>query len=485
MKDYYSILGVSPNVSQEVLDAVYKNLVKNQVDNIEEIEEAYKILSNATMREEYDESFENNAADCQRDEIDDIIEFEHNETVNNSKKHKPKIFPVLILIVIVILGIKLLSSESPSANTIWGTFETEDGNLLSVEMIEDYDDDLYTAYITKTEIPWVKEYVVIDLESNEITYSLTEEKILFEFKNRKLVLNSEGKEYKKISDDSNYKSILDRDKMSINDIIGVYENVDGMANMVISKSSTDGMVNIWVGDFIGNTLGYTENIPYEDFFENGEVNISIEGKSFPMYFAHSKAIMCDAFQIYSGGFVKRNDVNISNTKNPNPDEKTYENSNDSTEMTTEIVEENQISTDEQTESTIIQDDAISADDYIDESEATDHNLNQENEASDENLNEEYKWYLNNSLFANQDQSVRIEVYEEDDEHFTMIWGDVYWDNEVEHNWQFSIDIIPDAIGTNGEFIYKGDDGRVVYYPDENYINVEMGDIEYDGIYKPF
>ena len=104
MKDYYSILGVSPNVSQEVLDAVYKNLVKNQADNIEEIEEAYKILSNITTREEYDESFENNAADCQRDETDDIIEFEYNQTINNSKKHKPKIFPVLILIVIVILG---------------------------------------------------------------------------------------------------------------------------------------------------------------------------------------------------------------------------------------------------------------------------------------------------------------------------------------------------------------------------------------------
>ena len=459
MKDYYSILGVSPNVSQEVLDAVYKNLVKNQVYNIEEIEEAYKILSNATMREKYDECLKNNADNCQLDEEDDIIEFEHNETVHKSKKHKPKILLALILIVIVILGVKLLSSESPSANTIWGTFETEDSNLLSVEMIEDYDDDLYTAYITKSEIPWVKEYVVIDLESNEITYSLTEEKILFEFKNRKLVLNSDGKEYKKISDESNYKSILNKDKMSVNDIVGIYENVDGMANIAISKSGADGMVNIWVGDFIGNTLGYTENIPYEDFFENGEVNISIEGKSFPMYFAHSKAIMCNAFQLYSGGFVKLTDVNVSNTENSNSDE--------------------------ETESITIQSDETSVENSIEESEPTEHNSNQENDALDNNSNEKYKWYLNNSLFANQDQSVRIEVYEKDDEHFTMSWGDIYWDNDVEHNWQFSIDIIPDKIGDNGEFIYKDDDGRVVYYPDDNYISVEMGDTEYDGIYKPF
>ena len=309
MKDYYSVLGVSHNVSQEVLDAVYKNLVKNQVENIEEIEEAYKILSNATMREEYDESFENNSDDCQRDEADNIIEFEHDETVIDSRKHKPKILLALILIVIVILGVKLLNSESPSANTIWGTFETGDGEFLSIEMIEDYDDGLYTAYISRTEIPWVKEYVIIDLDNKEITYSITEEIISFEFKNRKLLFGSDEKEYKKISDDCNYKNILNKEQMTASDIIGIYQNTDGIATIIISESNSNETVNIGIYDNLGQNIGSTVDIPYEDFFENGEVNITIEGKSFPMYFAHSKAIMCDAFQIYSGGFVKRADEN--------------------------------------------------------------------------------------------------------------------------------------------------------------------------------
>lgn len=309
MKDYYSVLGVSHNVSQEVLDAVYKNLVKNQVDNIEEIEEAYKILSNATMREEYDESLENNADGCQRDETDDIIKFENNETANNSKKHKPKIVPFLILIVIVILGIKLLSSESLSSNNIWGTFETEDGKFLSIEMIEDCDDGLYTAYISRTEIPWVKEYVIIDLEDKEITYSITEEIISFEFKNRKLLFDSNEKEYKKISDDCNYKNILNKEQMTASDIIGIYQNTDGIATIIISKSNSNETVNIGVYDYLGQNIGSTVDIPYEKFYDNGEVNILIEGKSFPMYFANQNTILCYAFQLYSGGFVKQADEN--------------------------------------------------------------------------------------------------------------------------------------------------------------------------------
>ena len=475
MKDYYLILGVSPNVSQEVLAAIYKNLVKNQVDNIEEIEEAYKILSNATLREEYDNKLKNNTDNHQHDNMKQEV----NETIRGPIKRKPKYLLSIIIIAIVILGIKLLCSESPSANTLWGTFETENGNILSVEMLEDYGDDLYTAYITRTEVPWVKEYVVIDLETCEISYFLTEEKVLFEFKNRKLTFNSDGKEYKKISDDSNYKSVLDKGKMIESDIIGTYKNVDGIANIIISKSNEDGMVNVWVGDFIGNTLGYTENIPYKDFFDNRDVNISIDGKSFPMHFAHSKVIICNAFQLYNGGFIKQSDINVSNTENLEPDKDTYKNttSNNNTassEIDYEIIEDNESLSDEKFESTI-----GNNDDSLNDSSS------QNSEIMNENPNEKYEWYINNSMFANQDHSVRIEVYKEDDEHFTMSWGDIDWDNEVEHNWQFSLDIIPDEIGANEAFIYKGNDGRIIYYPDENAIIVEMGDINYDGIYKPF
>ena len=469
MKDYYSVLGVSPNVSQEVLDAIYKNLVKNQTNNTREIEEAYKILSNSTLRKEYDESFKNNSDDYQRDTTNNIIESEYNETVNNSKKHKPKIFPILILIVIVILGIKLLSSESPSANTIWGTFETEDGEFLSVEMIEDFDDDLYTAYISRTEIPWVKEYVIIDLNTKEIMYPITEEIISFEFKNRKLIFDSNKKEYKKISDNCNYKEILNKELMTASDIVGVYQNIDGIATIIISESKTNKTVNIGIYDNLGQNLGSTVDIPYENFYNNGEVNISIEGKSFPMYFARPNTILCYAFKFYSGGFIKLTDVNISNTDNSILDEGTYENNDISLETPTESEDKNE-NPDENS---------------IKESEPDEHDTMQENEVFDDTSNEKYKWYLNNSLFTNHDQSVGIEIYEEDDEQFIMFLGDFYGDYMVEHNQKLGIDIIPDEIGANGEFIYQGDNVRIVYHPNENYISVEMDVTKYDGIYKPF
>lgn len=107
---------------------------------------------------------------------------------------------------------------------------------------------------------------------------------------------------------------------------------------------------------------------------------------------------------------------------------------------------------------------------------------QTEETSADNTEKSYKWYLDYSLFANEDETVRIEVYGIDDNSFAMIWGDISWENKIEHNWQFQIDVVPDEIGADGEFIYKGDDGRIVYYPYENYISVEMGDEEYDGQY---
>lgn len=489
MKDYYSILGVSRNVSKEVLDAIYLNIIKNQDDNIDEVEEAYSILSDIDKRIEYDKRLDGDI----NDDIpfkEEIVPSKCDSVSSNPKKHKSNFLIALIGIVLIIFVIKILFSESHETNSIWGTFETVDGELLSVEMIEDCGDDLYTAYISRTEIPWVKEYVIIDLTSNEITYFLTEEKILFEFKNRKLFLNSKENGYKKISDDCEYKSILNKEQMTLNDIIGTYKNVDNVANIVISKSNSYGLVNIWVGDFIGNTLGYTKNIQYEDFFENGKVNITIDEKSFPIFFVGSKVIMCDAFQLYNGGFVKQETENNSDMNNPNYEQETSENDAVSSETNNQSAEESDTSNSSEAESIISQSgentvDNLDEDKDTLENDITEDNSNQETEITEDILNEEYKWYLKNRLYANEDKTVRIEVYEVDNDHFTMIWGDVYWANEVEHNWNFIINNIPNEIGVDGEFIYNGEGGRIVYYPQEDYISVEMGDKNYDGIYELF
>ena len=66
MKNYYEILEVSPNASQEVIEKAYRALAKKYHPDIstsnkafsesrfKEIAEAYNILSNPNLRKEYD-----------------------------------------------------------------------------------------------------------------------------------------------------------------------------------------------------------------------------------------------------------------------------------------------------------------------------------------------------------------------------------------------------------------------------------------------
>lgn len=64
--NYYEILEVSPNASQEIIKIAYKNLAKkyhpdtsnqeNAAEIMQRINEAYEVLSNPAKREEYDES---------------------------------------------------------------------------------------------------------------------------------------------------------------------------------------------------------------------------------------------------------------------------------------------------------------------------------------------------------------------------------------------------------------------------------------------
>ncbi len=64
--NYYEILEVSPNASQEIIKIAYKNLAKkyhpdtsnekNAAEKMKRINEAYEVLSDSEKREEYDES---------------------------------------------------------------------------------------------------------------------------------------------------------------------------------------------------------------------------------------------------------------------------------------------------------------------------------------------------------------------------------------------------------------------------------------------
>lgn len=92
-KDYYEILEVSPNVSDEIIKIAYKSLVKKyHPDNtgniqddkkIKEIKEAYEVLSNLEKRKAYDEAvrmkrsrqtFSSNYRSLAIEEIREILE---------------------------------------------------------------------------------------------------------------------------------------------------------------------------------------------------------------------------------------------------------------------------------------------------------------------------------------------------------------------------------------------------------------------------
>ncbi|WP_373532245.1 J domain-containing protein [Vampirovibrio sp.] len=75
MKDYYHILQVHPEASQEVLNGAYRSLVKQfhpdkfhthrkaaMNDKMREINEAYQVLSNAQTRTDYDRRYPGIAA---------------------------------------------------------------------------------------------------------------------------------------------------------------------------------------------------------------------------------------------------------------------------------------------------------------------------------------------------------------------------------------------------------------------------------------
>lgn len=103
MKDYYEILEVSRNASIEVIENSYNILdkkfgsesIKGTIDEeerkkrVREINEAYAVLSNEFLKEQYDKELQKSSKDNKLDEIsNDELAKENNEKNINKKELK-------------------------------------------------------------------------------------------------------------------------------------------------------------------------------------------------------------------------------------------------------------------------------------------------------------------------------------------------------------------------------------------------------------
>lgn len=121
MKDYYELLEVHPNASQEIIKKAYATLAKKYhpdttkfdkdfaKNKMAEINEAYEILSNAQKRSDYDNIYKNSKTHQPQ-----------NNTVNEQTEKKPRvnippkknILIIVFIITILIIGY-LTTSLSP------------------------------------------------------------------------------------------------------------------------------------------------------------------------------------------------------------------------------------------------------------------------------------------------------------------------------------------------------------------------------------
>lgn len=104
MKDYYKILEVNENASKEIIEKTYKILIKkyhpdvheenekNKMDmKIKEINEAYKVLSNDFLREQYDNEWNKERAEYFRKKYGNNIKSNESEVIDKKEKIKDKV----------------------------------------------------------------------------------------------------------------------------------------------------------------------------------------------------------------------------------------------------------------------------------------------------------------------------------------------------------------------------------------------------------
>lgn len=415
MKNYYDVLGVSPNASKAVLDAVYKSLMSNAKElsdeKISEIEEAYRVLSSV----------------------------DEGKSAGGGHGSGVKWIFCIIIICIAAWGVKTFwAGRNVTNDNIWGTFESKDGDLLAVELIENWDsvdEDVYTAWITHTDTPWLKEFALIDMADGKMEFSNEEDSYTFELKKNKLKI--EDKEYKKISDKIDYDKILDKESMTQDTIIGAYKNRDSI-NIIIEPGKTKETVTVSVYTGIGVKLGSLEEISYIDFFNNGEVPIQIDKNECVLCFQGKDVIKCDGFLDL---FFKVEDFDV----------------NDAADIT---------------ESDAPESNAPESD--APESDVQKPKTNTENTVS---ISDEDKiWFVTYNQFQSEGKSLTVDPV-------TDAFMNVYCSGSDGSSviWDFGME--PDEIGSDGAMIYNSKDISMSYYPTDHHIKIKASNDAYAGDYQ--
>lgn len=234
---------------------------------------------------------------------------------------------IIAVIAVIIVLCLLFGKDTPNENgetaTIEGTYKSEDGAYVVIELTKDWGDGLYSGNFAETASPWVKTEVVIDTDSKKITYKLIEAEISYQIDNtERLTLTSPSlsRSYSKISNECEYDKIMDKSKMTIEDVIGAFKNAASY-HIIIDKESTTKHVNIKVYNNLGMLEGERKGVNYIDLFNNNKVQVSIEDKEYNVYFAGERVLVCEA---YFDGFVKQNVIFEGTDQNESHEETTTE-----------------------------------------------------------------------------------------------------------------------------------------------------------------
>lgn len=109
-KDYYEVLEVSPNASDEIIKAAYKNLIKkyhpDNTGNIKddekiiEIKEAYDVLSDPKRRKEYDEFIKERTIYSANNKS-----IRNTRDSNNKSGKRKRVFLGIIILCVLIWGV--------------------------------------------------------------------------------------------------------------------------------------------------------------------------------------------------------------------------------------------------------------------------------------------------------------------------------------------------------------------------------------------
>lgn len=293
MKNYYEILGVSENVTKDVLDSVYKKLMEDTSNMSEEkkqeIQEAYYVLSNTDLK-----------GDNGKNVVNEIRFVDRSSSIKKAGKW---IF-LIAIVCILIWGItSFCSNKSSVSNSVWGTFENEEGEMIVIEQKKDLKDDMYWGYLSSSKTPWIKETVMLNLDENTIKYINNVDSQSFPFEIKKKKLKFKEKTYTKISDEYLYDKVLDKDKMTVDDVTGTYKNASSY--YVVIEQDDEKYVDVILCDNWGKILGTATSVEYDSFFGDGKVSVFIEDGYYDVYFLQKNIIKCEA---YLDNYVKQEEL---------------------------------------------------------------------------------------------------------------------------------------------------------------------------------